>query len=215
MMLLLLACGNEHAIIDTSNDTQPVIELSCPQPEINLSCPEVVCPEPIVRDIVIEALCPDVYVDQPDVNLTVEGPDMSGIESAIDDMTLAIEDAIISGVSSSTGHNNFFAHVFQCTSNNWNTPHVLFTNNTNSTAIITSVITNEENVIVNINNVPIPGRWTSIYYSHPGANGHPVMPAKTGKMTFPLEPGESISCNVGGSYSSSSDKVFFQGYYQN
>lgn len=215
MILLLLACGNEHAIIDTSNDVQPVIELSCPQPEINLSCPEVICPDPVVRDIVIETSCPDVYVEQPDVNVTVDGPDMTGIESAIDDMTLAMEDAITSIVNTSSGHNNFFANMFQCTTTSSNPPQVLFTNNTNSTAIITSVVTNDTDVIVSIDNDSIPGLWTSVQYSHPASNGHPDTPAKIGKMTFPLEPGESITCNVTDSYASSSDKVFFQGYYQN
>ena len=212
-LLILTACGNENQIIDTNPPStrveeaevteecapaeQPVINLTCPEPVVHLSCPE-----PVVN---VQVAAPDVQVDvaAPDVDVTVEGPDMSGIEAAIDDMTLAIEEAMTAG--GGAGGGNFFAGVANCAG----TSTVLYTNNTNDTAIITSILTDDEDVRAYVGGVEIPSRWTSVVYSHHDANGHAETPAKHGRMTFPLEPGESITCNA-----SSSGKAFYQGYYQ-
>lgn len=214
-LLILTACGNENQIIDTNPPSarveeaevteecapaeQPVINLTCPEPVVHLSCPE-----PVVN---VQVAAPDVQVDvaAPDVDVTVEGPDMSGIEAAIDDMTLAIEEALASG--GSAGGGNFFAGVANCGGTHL-APNILFTNNTNDVAIITSAMQNNEDGGIWIGGVELPQRFTSVKYSHHDANGHSETPSKHGRMTFPLEPGESITCTGSGG------KAFYQGYYQ-
>ena len=210
MLFYLLACATEHAIIDTDNDNSPVIELSCPQAEISLSCPEVVipdivCPEPVVRDIVIETSCPDVYIDQPDVNVTVEGPDMTGIEAAIDDMTNNFQN-LISSISQGSNVMDYHAQSGSCNSANSASGTVLFTNNTSQTFVITSVITFEDQ------NLIIGG---SSYVSHfADISGHSLNSVRdsgvpSGNMTYPLYPGETISCGY------DNGVYYFQGFYQN
>ena len=211
-LLILTACGNENQIIDTSPRVeevevteecapaeQPVINLTCPEPVVHLSCPDPV--------ISVQVAAPDVQVDvaAPDVDVTVEGPDMSGIEAAIDDMTLAIEEAMTAG--GSAGGGNFFAGTAHCGTTG-GAANILFTNNTNDVAIITSAMQYNEDGGISIGGVQLPQRFTSVKYHHPDVNGHPETPAKHGRMTFPLEPGESITC------SGSGGQAFYQGYYQ-
>lgn len=209
MILLLLACGNEHAIIDTSNDTQPVIELSCPQPEINLSCPEVVCPEPVVRDIVIETSCPDVYVEQPEVNITVDGPDMTGIESAIDDMVVAFEDLSLNG-SQSSQTKDYHAQ----TGNIGYSSVIVFNNNDSREFVITSVIGLEISCAVkDSGGIVIPNFCSNLACSRTksfsSAGVHASIGVRNG-FSIPVEPGQFVEC-----VTSNSSQYLLQGYYQN
>ena len=214
LLLMLIACGSENLILDpdaeceTSDIANGAItyELSCPDipacPTVNLTCPELIVP----ACPAIEVTCPEPIVTVTAPTVTVNGPDMSGIEAAIDDMTIAMETAVAAG-GSTTG-DNFFAGVAYCTGTA--IPTTLFTNNTSDVAIITSVMLHEEGGSIAIGGALLPNRFASVKYSHQNVYGHAESPAKHGRMTFPLAPGDSITCTT----SSGGNQAFYQGYYR-
>jgi len=186
----MIACGSENLISDPNSECETsdiesgaiTYELSCPEmpayPTINLSCPEieiptcpsinVTCPEPIVM-----VSAPTVTIEPAEVNVTVNGPDMSGIEAAIDDLTINMSNAV-------SGNNDMF--LYSGTLNSY-APVQIFENNTTGHAMAQSVNG--------------PG-WTLecwIEYT----NGNTVnMYTHTGQSygLVTLDPGDSIWCQV-------------------
>lgn len=191
LLLMLIACGSENLILDpdaeceTSDIANGAItyELSCPDipacPTVNLTCPELIvpacpaievtCPEPIVT-----VTAPTVTVEPAEVNVTVDGPDMSGIEAAIDDLAINMSNAV-------SGNYDLILDTGWVSS----VPVQIFHNNTTGTAFITSVISNCECLIEE-------------------ANGNTVdLFTNTGQqINFGLDPGDSVWCQVHSSGSS-------------
>tara|TARA_R100000030_G_C3210402_1_gene113212 strand:- start:84 stop:725 length:642 start_codon:yes stop_codon:yes gene_type:complete len=210
-LLLLTACGSsEHQIIDSSSPSlagdeeaceptvveQPVINLSCPEPVINLSCPD-----PVVQ---VEVAAPDVQVAvaAPEVDVNVAGPDMTGIEAAIDDMTLTIDDTL-SNITSSAGNTDIqWAHIGTHSNPNSNT----WTNNSSDTAIITTAGTSQGGCdvytasgVMEMNDF-CDGSMCSLDAWSPGTQG---------VLSIPVEPGGWVDC-----YQSNSARFYIGGYYQ-